>query len=384
MLETRFHDSIDEISAASWQRLVGSDHPFTHHAFLAALEEHACISPELGWQPHHLGLYRDNRLVAAAPLYLKGNSRGEFVFDWGWADAFERAGGRYYPKLLNASPWSPVTGPRLLAGHDGDTTMLRRELVRAMVDECRKLGLSSIHANFLVPDDAAAFDDTWLARTDIQFHWHNHSYRDFDDFLAALTHKRRKNIRRERRQAREAGLECRVHEAHDLDEADWDAIHTLYQDTFRRKGNIGVLTPGFLKAVAGHPDIHMPVALARRGRDIIAMALFFRSHDTLYGRYWGSREAHPGLHFELCYHLGIDHAITHGLQHFEPGAQGEHKLLRGFVPEVTHSRHFIAHPAFHRAVAQALDKEREAVENYRQALMTHWPYTRRSPEASSA
>lgn len=374
MLEARFFDDITAIPAADWNRLADDDNPFVKHAFLAALEQFGCIPPEWGWQAHHLGLYRDGTLVAAAPLYLKGNSRGEFVFDFGWADAFERAGGRYYPKLLNAAPWSPVNGPRLLVGRAADADRLRRELVQAMQAECTRLGLSSIHANFLRPQDAAAFGSEWLARSDLQFHWHNRGYADFDDFLSGLRHKKRKNIRRERAQAARSGLDCRMLDGARLDEPEWQAIHTLYQATFADKGNLGVLNVAFFQHLAARPDINVPLALARRGQQIVAMALFFESRDTLYGRYWGSREQIPGLHFELCYYLGIQHCIHRGLQRFEPGAQGPHKMARGFLPTRTHSRHFIAHPGLRAAVAEALQREHHAIDGWRRELEAHTPY----------
>lgn len=371
MLEARFHDAMVDFAPAEWDRLAASDNPFVRHAFLAGLERFGCIGPERGWRPHHLGLYESQRLVAAAPLYLKGNSRGEFVFDWGWAHAWEEAGRRYYPKLLNASPWSPVTGPRLLAG---DEPALKRVLTEAMQSECVRLGLSSVHANFLSAEDAQAFDSSWLARFDIQFHWRNRGYRDFDDFLAALRHRKRKNIRQERRQARDSGLECAMQDGATLGEADWHAVHALYCQTFAEKGNVGVLSAGFLQWLARHADIRLQVALARRGKDIIAMALFLESGDTLYGRYWGAREHHAGLHFELCYYLGIEHCIGHGIARFEPGAQGRHKMARGFVPVRTHSRHFLPHAGFRAAVAAALRDEAEALTDWQHELEDHSPY----------
>lgn len=373
MLEARFHDSLAEIGRDTWDRLAAADDPFTCWAFLHGLEARHCIRPEWGWQPHHLVLYQGERPVAAAPLYLKGNSRGEFVFDWGWADAWEHAGGRYYPKLLNASPWSPVTGPRLLVGEAGDPG-LKRQLVEAMEAECIRLGLSSIHANFLTPADTAAFGPAWLARSDLQFHWHNRGYRDFEDFLATLRHRKRKNIRQERRQAIDSGLECGMHDGTELDDADWDAVHALYTHTFAEKGNFGVLSVDFLRDLAHQPDSPLRLALARRNREIIAMALFLESRDTLYGRYWGSHEHHPGLHFELCYYLGIEYCIRRGLVRFEPGAQGQHKMARGFVPARTHSRHFIVHAGFRDAVAQALHHEAQALDRYQRQLDAHSPY----------
>ncbi len=373
MLTARFHASLDAIDAAAWDALVDAGNPFVSHAFLAGLERHGCISESWGWHPHHLGLYDGSALVAAAPVYLKGNSHGEYVFDWSWAHAWEHAGGAYYPKLLCAVPYSPVPGPRLLTG---DNRVLRTSLIQAMQAETERLGLSSAHANFLPQDEAAAFDETWLTRFDWQFHWHNRGYGTFDDFLAALNHKKRKNIRQERRQVERSGLHCAMHGGDTLGDADWQAIHALYQATFDEKGNHAALTLEFFRHLGTTLGEGVQVALARRNADAppLAMALFLRSENTLYGRYWGAREDVPALHFELCYYQGIEYAIDHGLTRFEPGAQGEHKLARGFLPQRTHSRHYLAHDQFRDAVADALAREGEALEMYRQDLMAHSPY----------
>ncbi len=380
MFTVRFHDSLDAIDAAAWNALLPDANPFVRHAFLAGLERQGCIRPEWGWQPHHLTLHEDGRLVAAAPLYLKGNSHGEYVFDWGWADAWERAGGDYYPKLLNAVPYSPVTGPRLLAGRGERSAERRRALATAMVEETRRLRLSSVHADFLVEAETEAFGESWLPRFDWQYHWHNRGYRNFDDFLNALRHKKRKNIRHERAEVAAAGIECHMQSGASLDEDEWRAVHALYRHTFDTKGNHATLSLDFFRHLACAPDIGVEVALARRGRDgIVAMALFLRGGDTLYGRYWGAREYIPSLHFELCYYQGIDFAIRHGLTRFEPGAQGQHKLARGFVPVRTHSRHHLVHDGFRRAVAAALAREAEALDAWHDELASHSPYSAHDP-----
>jgi len=373
MLNARFHPAIAELPAATWDALAASANPFVSHAFLHKLESTGCVRPDWGWQPHHLGLYEDDRLVAAAPLYLKGNSHGEFVFDWSWAGAWERAGGDYYPKLLNAVPYSPVPGPRLLAGEDARTPRLRRALVEAMRAETDRLGLSSAHANFLEDRELDAFGNDWLARSDVQFHWHNHGYGDFDDFLATLKAKKRKNIRHERAQVRACGLDIRMLDGMSLDTSAWRQIHALYQATFDTKGNHAALTPAFFEAL-GDLGATAQVACAMDGERIEAMALFLQSDTALYGRYWGARVEVPGLHFELCYYRGIEHAIACGLSRFEPGAQGEHKLARGFVPVRTHSRHYLAHPQFRRAVREALAHEARAMDDYAAELAAHAPY----------
>ncbi|HEX7111822.1 MAG TPA: GNAT family N-acetyltransferase [Mizugakiibacter sp.] len=377
MLEARIHAALDEIAPAAWDALVPDDHPFVRHAFLAGLERHGCIRADLGWQPFHLALYEGERLAAAAPLYLKGNSHGEYVFDWTWARAYARAGRDYYPKLLAAVPYSPVTGPRLLVG-SGDGAAARRaalvEVLRRLVEE---RGLSSAHANFLTDADAGTFEDGWLARSDWQFHWHNRGYRDFADFADALNHKKRKNLRHERAQVTLAGIEVELRDGHEMDERAWAEMHALYVDTFDAKGNLAALTEAFFRHLGATMPTQVLVAFGRRGGRIVAGALLLRGADTLYGRYWGAREHVPGLHFELCYYQGIDYCIRHGLARFEPGAQGEHKLARGFLPVRTHSRHYIRDPRFRAAIREALAQEAEAVEAYGRELMEHSPYAQR-------
>ncbi|MBB6185858.1 GNAT family N-acetyltransferase [Rhodanobacter sp. MP7CTX1] len=378
MIEARFHSAIDQLPAAAWDGLRANANPFVSHAFLSALENGGCIRPNWGWQAHHLGLYEHGELIAAAPLYLKGNSHGEFVFDFSWASAWERAGGEYYPKLLNAVPYSPIPGPRLLAGSDDRTPMLQQALVEAMRLEAERMGLSSVHANFLEAAELDAFDhgprdQRWLARSDVQFHWHNHGYRHFPDFLAALSHKKRKNIRHERAHVAASGVAIEMRSGDTLSVGEWRRVHALYAATFDAKGNHAALTRAFFSRL-GELGQTVQVALARHAETIIAMALFVQSDSTLYGRYWGASVDVPGLHFELCYYRGIEHAIANKLARFEPGAQGEHKLARGFLPVRTHSRHYLVNPDFRTAVAAALAHEAEAVDAYAAELQSHSPY----------
>ena len=374
MIEARFHDGIERIPAAAWDALRPDDNPFVSHAFLALLERTGCIRRDWGWQAHHLGLYEGGTLVATAPLYLKGNSHGEFVFDWSWASAWERAGGDYYPKLLNAVPYSPVPGPRLLAGRDARTADRQQALTRAMRQFAERMNLSSVHANFLRDDELAAFEDPWLCRSDVQFHWHNHGYADFAQFLAALNHKKRKNIRQERMHVAQAGLSIEMRGGATLSADEWRRVHALYEATFDAKGNHAALTQTMFLGLGETLGDGVQLALARHEGRIVAMALFLQSSDTLYGRYWGADIDVPGLHFELCYYQGIEHAIRHGLQRFEPGAQGEHKLARGFLPVRTHSRHHLVNTSFRDAVQQALTHEAEAMDGYAQDLLQHSPY----------
>jgi hypothetical protein len=375
-LTVRFHATLDEIDAAAWNALLPDDNPFVDHAFLAGLERHGCVVPEQGWQPYHVGLYHGDRLVAAAPLYLKGNSHGEFVFDWSWASAYARYGLDYYPKLLCAVPYSPVTGPRLLVGHGADAPALRAALIGVMRDEARRLGLSSAHLNFAAPADIAAFGQSdWLPRFDWQFHWQkSEHWRDFDDFLAALSHKKRKNIRSERARAARAGATCEIRHGDELDTHEWEALHDFYLSTFDDKGNFPALTLDFFRHLGRAMPRRVIAVLCRRNGRLVAGALLLRSATTLYGRYWGSREHVEGLHFEACYYQGIEYCLREGLQRFEPGAQGEHKLARGFLPAKTESFHWIADRRFRTAIHDALGREAHALEAYHEELLSHSPY----------
>ncbi|MEO7072251.1 MAG: GNAT family N-acetyltransferase [Rhodanobacter sp.] len=380
MQTIRFHAAIAELPAAAWDALRRDSNPFVAHAFLHALEANDCVRARWGWQPHHLSIHDDGKLLAAAPLYLKTNSHGEYVFDFSWASAWQHAGGTYYPKLLNAVPYSPVPGPRLLAGDNAHTSALKVALVSAMRGEATRLGLSSVHADFLQRDDLPAFvadaAGHWLQRSDIQFHWHNHGYAHFPAFLATLAHKKRKNILREREQVAASGLAIEWRDGHSLDADEWQRVHDLYAHTFDTKGNRATLTTGFFRSL-GQLPLGTQLALARRDGVIVAMALFLRSDAVLYGRYWGAMVDQPGLHFELCYYRGIAYAIAQQLDRFEPGAQGEHKLARGFLPTRTHSRHYLANPAFRDAVAAALRQESAAVDDYACVLTSHSPYALR-------
>jgi predicted N-acyltransferase len=369
-LRHRFVPRLAEIDAARWDALRGCDDPFTSHAFLSGLEETGCLKPRWGWTPHHL-LIEDEAgaLQAAAPCYLKTNSHGEFVFDHAWAEAYYRAGLEYFPKLLVAVPYSPVTGPRLLCGADA---RLRSELLRALEGHTAEHQLSGAHINFHPGEETP--DCNWLARTDIQFHWHNAGYARFEDFLGALASKKRKNLRQERSHVARSGINVRRVHGDEASAAEITVAHQLYCRTFDEKGNHPALSLEFFQHLARRLGSGLLLVLAERDQRIIAMALCLRSADTLYGRYWGCFEEVPGLHFECCYYQGIEYCIERGLKRFEPGAQGEHKLARGFLPQLTHSSHYLPMPAFRDAVARSLREERRWREQYRQELLAHSPY----------
>jgi predicted N-acyltransferase len=370
-VELRLLHSLDELPAADWDALHGGENPFLAYAFLAGLERFGCLHPRLGWQPRHALLYSGGELLAAAPAYLKHNSHGEFVFDHAWAHAYAHYGVPYFPKWLVAVPYSPVTGPRLLA-RDPES---RRLLLEAMLASTLDAGLSSLHVNFLPESELAAFDERWLARGDVQFHWRNEAgWRDFDDFLAALSSRKRKNLRAEREQVRRAGVSFRVLHGDEAGAEDLADMHRFYRQTQSEKGNRPVLSLAFFQHLAATMPRRVLLVLAQREGRNIAGALCLRGADTLYGRYWGSDEALPGLHFETCYYQGIDYCLREGLRVFEPGAQGEHKIARGFLPVLTHSRHFIADPAFERALRPWCEEERAGALRYREVVLQHSPF----------
>jgi len=370
MIAARFHASIAEFGADAWDLLRADDNPFVSHAFLHGLEQHGCLSARNGWVAHHLGLYANGTLVGAAPCYLKGNSHGEFVFDHAWADSYWRHGLTYYPKLLCAVPYSPVAGPRLLLGH-APSNDVRRAAIQALREEVEHRGLSSAHINF---DQAPINDPDWLPRADWQFHWRRDGWTGFDDFLNALSAKKRKNIRQERAQVQRAGIRFRWLHGSDATDADLQAMHRFYLCTFSDKGNLAALSLDFFRHLARELPQQLVLILAERDGQPIAGALLLRSRTTLYGRYWGSTDPLPGLHFETCYYQGIDYCLAHGLEIFEPGAQGEHKLARGFLPTATHSRHYIADPRFRAAISDALERESRWQQQYYRELMQHSPY----------
>ena len=371
MPEARIHRALSEIPAADWDALHDGRNPFVAHAFLSGLEATGCLRDDWGWTPCHLALWEGDLLVAAAPGYLKSNSHGEFVFDHAWSHAYARHGLDYYPKWLGAVPYSPVTGPRLLA-RDASS---KRELRDAIDGFLQQSGLSSAHVNFHEASGEAAFDATWLLREDIQYHWHNAAgWRSFDDFLAAMDHKHRKNIRQERRKVRDAGISFRIVHGDEASEADLAAMHGFYLQTFAEYGNSPALTLDFIRHLAQEMPRQLVIVLAGRECVPIAGALCLRGGDTLYGRYWGASELHPGLHFEACYYQGIEYCLREGLARFEPGAQGRHKIARGFLPTLVHSRHRIADPRFAEAIGAWCAEERVSTRQQLRQLHAHSPF----------
>jgi predicted N-acyltransferase len=354
------------------------DNPFVSHAFLASLEASKSVGGRSGWLPQHL-VAEDGRgeIYAAAPCYLKAHSQGEYVFDHGWADAYERAGGNYYPKLQVAVPFTPVTGPRLLVKRGAHAEAARNALASGMVELCKLRNASSVHVTFAQKNEWNFLTRAgMLARTDRQFHWHNRGYKSFDDFLGALSSNKRKTIRRERREAQTSGIEIVRLTGSGLTESVWDSFFEFYMDTGSRKWGRPYLTREFFSLVSEKLADKILLVMARRKGEYIAGALNFLGRHTIYGRNWGAIEHHPFLHFEVCYYQAIEYAIEHGLRSVEAGAQGEHKLLRGYVPVPTYSAHYIANPALRRAVGDYLVREREYAEAEREHLAEAAPYKR--------
>lgn len=367
----RLHRTLSELPATAWDGLHDGRNPFVTHAFLCGLETTGCLRADWGWTPCHVGVWEGETLVAAAPGYLKDNSHGEFVFDHGWAQAYAQHGLAYYPKWLCAVPYSPVTGPRLLAG-DGDA---RHALLAAIRQFTHASGLSSAHVNFHDELDDAAFDAGWLLREDIQYHWRNEAgWATFEDYLGAMDRKHRRNIRQERRRVHEAGISFRIVHGNDALESDLAAMHGFYLQTFAEYGNWPALTLDFLRHLARAMPRQLVIVLAEREGAAIAAALCLRGGDTLYGRYWGASEPHPGLHFEACYYQGIEYCLREGLTCFEPGAQGRHKMARGFLPTLVRSRHHVTDPRFARALEDWCAAERSEVRRHLHELQAHSPF----------
>lgn len=355
---------------------IDHDNPFVSHAFLSALEDSRCVGARSGWSPAYL-LVEDEvgQLLAAAPSFLKSHSQGEYVFDHSWADAYERAGGRYYPKLQVAAPFTPATGPRLLVADGPRADEARAALIEGLEALRGQTQSSSVHVTFAQePDVAALAEAGYLERHDLQFHWQNDGFASYDDFLATLASRKRKALKRERRDALSAGIEVEVLSGSGLTEAVWDDFFGFYEDTGSRKWGRPYLNRAFFSRVGEAMGERIVLVMARRAGRYIAGAINFRGANTLYGRNWGCIEDHPFLHFEICYHQAIDYAIAHGLARVEAGAQGEHKLARGYRPVITRSLHHIADPGLRRPVAAYLAQEREQIAAGRDALDAESPF----------
>ena len=377
----RVASEIAAVPAADWDACAGPENPFTRHAFLEALEDAGCASADEGWMPQHLLLEDPSgTLVGAMPMYLKSHSQGEYIFDHGWANAFERAGGRYYPKLLAAVTFTPATGPRLLVREGQDFDQTARLLLQGGIQVAEQFKVSGLNINFLTARAAkVATDMGLLLRTGEQFHWVNQDYADFDAFLENLSSRKRKAIRKERREALANDIEIETVSGDALTEDHWDAFHRFYIDTGSRKWGQPYLNRTFWSLLGERCGDSVVLMLARRDGRYIAGALNLAGTDTLYGRYWGCVEDHRFLHFELCYYRAIEWAIDHGLSRVEAGAQGPHKLARGYLPTTTRSVHWIADPGFRKAVADYLQHERQEVQREIDYLDRFSPFRQAGP-----
>jgi len=362
-------ESLENIPADSWNALAGDSNPFIQHDFLLALETGQCLQP-YGWHPQYLLIYSDDKeLIGACPAYIKTNSYGEFVFDWAWAEAYERANLEYYPKLVIAIPYSPVTGPRLLA-RDNDTE-IKKILIQFAINAAQKQNLSSVHWLFNTDDDQLIEQqNNLLERFDFQFHWRNNSYEDFDHFLSELTSKKRKNIKQERRKVKDRDIEIKILKGTELDNEQWQQVYDFYQITFMKKHGTATLSLEFFKSIA-HKVL---VNIAYHNHKAVAAAICILGKNALYGRHWGCYENYDSLHFELCYYTGIEYCIKNKLKYFEPGAQGEHKIARGFLPTRTKSSHWVAHAKFNKIIKDHLKREADAMEDYGEELMAASPF----------
>jgi len=378
-MRIRVLDGISKVAAGGWNRLAGVSHPFLRHEFIHALEASGCASPDTGWQPCHLLLLDGkDRPAAAMPLYLKSHSRGEFVFDWAWASAYQQAGYDYYPKLLSAVPFTPVTGPRFLhAGGSQPREQARSLLLAGAVEFGERLPASSLHCLFPSPEDAEWMKGKgMMLRTGCQFQWKNQGYGNFAEFLACFSSAKRKKVNRERRRVREAGIVFETLTGSDAAPELWETLYPLYAASYLKRGQRPYLNHDFFKRIARSMPEAVVLFVARLDGEAVALAICFRSGTALYGRYWGSAGHYHSLHFEACYYQGIEYCIREGLELFDPGVQGEHKLARGFRPETSFSTHWVRHQGFAGALSGYLARERKQVARYAEIASRHTPFKR--------
>jgi len=385
-LQIELVDALTAVHAASWDALGSPDDPFTTHAFLSALEAGGSVGPRTGWLPQHVLVRRQGRLVGALPLYVKGHSYGEYIFDWGWADAAQRAGIRYYPKLVSAVPFTPATGPRLLVDpslSEVAVSEIQRALLAGAMHLADAADASSLHVLFCPEDQRQKLEELDLiGRQTHQYHWTNQGYSDFDDWLSTFRSRRRKETRRERRLP--PGVQILDVAGHDLSPLQQRAVRSLYEDTCLKRGGHPYLTADSFSLLWSAPEPGSRVLLAEEGGDVVAMALLFQRGRHLYGRYWGCRPGYESLHFELCYHRPIDLCIQHGWTRFEAGAQGQHKIKRGLVPTATWSAHWLAHAGLARAVADACQREARSTARHMELLADRAPFQRGAPSGDLA
>jgi len=367
---------VRDIPLDEWNRVTGTGHPFLRHEFLSALEANGCVGDAHGWWPQHIVVYdTDDTLVGIAPLYLKNNSYGEFVFDWAWADAYHRAGVPYYPKLVSSIPYTPVTGARLLVHPASDQARVRQAIIDRALSMIPEQQASSLHWLFTSEADTSLLREAgFMRRSSCHFHWHNDHYTSFEDFLSRLSSRKRKKIRRERRHVREAGIEIRIVHGNEATAEQWQVMHAFYCSTFEKKSGVPTLSLAFFLEISRTMGEQVVLVFASQGQETVAGAIMLRGDDALYGRHWGCREEFNSLHFEACYYQGIDYCIENRLALFEPGAQGEHKISRGFLPVYTWSAHWIVDERFREAIERYLLQEHELMVDYHDDLLQTSPY----------
>ncbi|OHC69420.1 MAG: hypothetical protein A3H93_10460 [Rhodocyclales bacterium RIFCSPLOWO2_02_FULL_63_24] len=374
-MEIVLHDAARDIAESDWAHLDHGDDPFASRAFLGTAEKVGAGSTAMGWQARHLALYESDLLLGLLPLYLRTHSFGDFSRDWNWAPAWQGAGLDYYPKLVSGIPYTPSPGPRLMVRRGIDRDSVAPSLIEGALEAARQLGASSWQCLFVEEEDRARLAAAGLLmRRGVQFHWFNRAYRDFDDFVAGFTADKRKKLKRERRLVLESGLKLEARHGDEIDAGLWHAIHRQYRDTFARYGNHPAFPVEFFIEAGALLARRLVVFIAFRGQTPVASAICYRDANTLYGRHWGTAIDMPGLHFELCYYQGIDYCIGQGLQSFEPGAQGEHKIARGFEPVATWSAFWIAHPGMRRAVTDFVQREDSAMQDYQAETAAHLPF----------
>lgn len=369
-------ETLANIDQHDWNQLIGNDNPFAKYEFLYAMEKHDAVGEKYGWIPQYLLAYDKDMLVGAIPMYLKYNSYGEFVFDWAWADAYERNGLTYYPKLVVSIPYTPATGNRLFIHPEYDRDVIANTLINASVEHAEKLGVSSLHWLFPGDEDVEYFKrhPKFMMRLGCQFHWYNQDYQNFDDYLDTLRSSKRKKIRRERKYVQEQNIKLDILSGNDITEEQWERYYYFYASTFAKKSGIPTFSKEFFQEIGSTMPENIVLVMAEYSKDYVAGAFNVRGEKSLYGRHWGCLADFHSLHFETCYYQGLEYAINHGLQRFEPGAQGEHKISRGFLPTETWSAHWIADEKYKEAIGNFLEHETDGMMHYIDELRTHSPF----------
>lgn len=374
-IEISIIGAINEVSSDEWNQLVDNDNPFACFEFLNALEQHHCVGQNHGWLPQHILIKENNTLIGASPMYLKNNSYGEFVFDWAWADAYHRSGIEYYPKLVTSIPYTPATGQRFLINDLNRFEEISQLIISSGLQHAKSLGVSSMHWLFTNKTDTEQLENNNLMlRLGCQFHWQNNNYNDFEHYLSFFNSKNRKKIKRERKQVQQQDIEIEIRSGLEMTDSLWETYHSFYSSTFDKKSGMATLSLDFFKSIGQTMPNNVLVLFAKHNNEYVASAFCIRGDKTLYGRHWGCSEEFDSLHFELCYYQGLEYCINNNLQRFEPGAQGEHKIYRGFLPSKTWSAHWVSHPEFDTVIRKHVAHEQEGMHHYIKDMQSHSPF----------